>query len=174
MMSSPSASNRSVTACRPATGIKQAKTTGPPGLPSIVNRLTPRVCILLSMSAHSSPTTTRVGFDSVEKRINRDTGGPLRYHQAVTEPPASPESPVLLAMYRVVLNARARAAGENRHGLASPDGPGELLRLRKISSSSEAMLPKEKKIDGADQSPNRSSMTLAEAETLPPCGAHYV
>jgi hypothetical protein len=53
--SSPSASNRCDTAWRPARGIKQENRTRPPGSPSTVNRVTPKVCILRSRTAQSSP-----------------------------------------------------------------------------------------------------------------------
>jgi hypothetical protein len=55
--SSPSASNRCDTAWRPARGIKQENRTRPPGSPSTVNRVTPKVCILRSRTAQSSPLT---------------------------------------------------------------------------------------------------------------------
>jgi hypothetical protein len=56
--SSPSASNRCVTAWRPARGIKQENTIRPPGSPSMANRVTPRVCILRCRTAQSSPLST--------------------------------------------------------------------------------------------------------------------
>ena len=52
--SSPSASKRWATAWRPASGMRQEKTTRPPGWPSIVNRLTPSTCILRASVAQSS------------------------------------------------------------------------------------------------------------------------